>query len=159
MLALTAVGGRVLHAQSPLLRLVALSSEGGDRPRRLPALDGDFRLDWSCGYLYEEPAARTIPTCGRPSKDSMQHLIDRVRAAAEIGSAYDQFILGMAYWQGDRAPHDPVRGLMWLSLAAAQDQGAAAAARAALAAELSAAEVAEAERLARRWLAHHRADR
>ena len=141
------------------LRLAALPTDRAGDPRAAPALEGGFRLDWSCGHLYEELDEPAFETCGRPWKDTMQRPIDRVRAAAERGSAYDQFILGMAYWQGDRAPRDPVRALIWLSLAAERGQAAAMAARSTLAAQLSPAQIAAAERLAKGWRARHRADR
>jgi hypothetical protein len=119
--------------------------------RATAAATSPFNLDWSCGYLYESPAEAELSTCAPPAKDRMPKLITKVRRAAGRGSAYDQFVLGMAHWQGDRAPLDPVRALMWLNLAAEQTLEVAAHARDALRAQLSAGEVAAARRLADHW--------
>jgi hypothetical protein len=120
-----------------------------------PRAASPFTLDRSCGYLYESPADARFATCERPVKDRMPRLITSVRRAAERDSAYDQFVLGMAHWQGDRAPQDPVRALMWLNLAAEKALEVAVFARDALSRQLSIDEVVEADRLTRQWRQRH----
>jgi TPR repeat protein len=71
--------------------------------------------------------------------------------AAQGGDEQAMFSLGFIFAEGDRAPHDPVQAHMWYDLAAAHGSADAAYKRDQLARKMSAAEVAEARRLARTW--------
>lgn len=71
--------------------------------------------------------------------------------AAEGGDDQAMFSLGFIFAEGDRAPHDPVQAHMWYDLAAARGNATAAQKRDDLARRMSAAEIAEARRLARAW--------
>lgn len=72
------------------------------------------------------------------------------RAAAR-GSADAMFSLGVLYDEGTAGPRDPVQAHMWYDLAAASGAAGAAEKRDALAAGMSAAEVAEARARAQAW--------
>ena len=74
------------------------------------------------------------------------------RLAAEQGIAPAQSQLGVIYHKGRGVPQDFVLAHMWLNLAAAQDQESAAKYRNIVAAKMTPAQVAEAQRLAREWL-------
>lgn len=62
------------------------------------------------------------------------------------------YVLGMRYSTGRGVDHDPVAAHKWFNLAAMMGHEGALAARSEMAAEMSSAEVAEAQRLARDWL-------
>jgi TPR repeat protein len=73
------------------------------------------------------------------------------RKAAEQGNGPAQYYLGLMYAQGRGVPQDFVQAHMWLNLAATQDTGDAAQSRDTLAAMMTPAQVAEAQKLAREW--------
>ncbi len=76
------------------------------------------------------------------------------RRAAEQGHSYAQFNLGLMHAYGQGVAQDSVQAHLWLDLAAAQAVGQAkdaCAARDALAARMTAAQIAEARRLTREW--------
>ena len=83
--------------------------------------------------------------------------------AAEQGHASAQYGLGLAYTNGDDVPQDYVQAHMWHNLAAARVttdsyddfREAAPVRRDALAALMTPAKIAEAQRLAREWDATH----
>ncbi len=62
------------------------------------------------------------------------------------------FVMGMRYSTGRDVAHDLVAAHKWLNLAAMMGHEGALAARAELASEMSAAQIAEAQREARNWL-------
>lgn len=99
------------------------------------------------------PAAPGGP--GRAADDPPEdgaEAVQRYRDAAECGSADGQALLGLSYVVGEDVPQDYVRALMWLSLAAAQGHDEAAHGRDMIAGQMTAEQVAEAERLQREWL-------
>lgn len=72
------------------------------------------------------------------------------------GSAQDNlFELGLMYCAGREVGMDLVEAHKWFNIAALKGNAAAKKYRAEIAAELSKAEVARAQRLAREWLALH----
>jgi len=75
------------------------------------------------------------------------------RLAAAQGYAYAQSLMGQMYDLGLGVPQDDVQAHMWLSLAAAQGIENARKARDILAARMTPAQIAEAQRLAREWMA------
>jgi TPR repeat protein len=75
--------------------------------------------------------------------------------AAEQGNADAQFSLGLFYTQGWGVPQDYVQAHMWLNLAAAQGNKDAETSRDRVAKGLTSQQIAEAQRLAREWLAQH----
>lgn len=74
-----------------------------------------------------------------------------VRTPAEAGDADAQFLLGDLYAHGHGVPQDFVQAHLWYNLAASAGIGVAAGARDQLAARMSAAQVTEAQALARAW--------
>jgi hypothetical protein len=77
------------------------------------------------------------------------------RLAAEQGNSKAQFNLSIMYDRGLGVLQDYVQAHMWANLAAAQDQERALALRDTLAEQMTPGKIAEAQRLAREWLAQH----
>jgi len=76
------------------------------------------------------------------------------RPVAQQGNADAQFILGVIYSKGQCVPQDDVQAHMWLSLAAAQGKESYyRKTRDKLAEQMTPAQIAEAQRLAREWKA------
>jgi TPR repeat protein len=73
------------------------------------------------------------------------------RKAADQGLAHAQFNLGARYVQGQGVPQDYVSAHMWLSLSAAQNNNDATKFRDMIAAKMTPAQIAEAQKLAREW--------
>jgi TonB family protein len=84
-----------------------------------------------------------------PRMDRAVALVE-LRARAEAGEPWARFHLGDMLRNGELVERDPLQAHAWLTLAAEQGIEDAAAERDALAAELTADELAEAERLLRR---------
>jgi len=73
------------------------------------------------------------------------------RVLAEQGDAIAQYNLGLMYANGRGVPRDYVQARMWLNLAAAQGNELARKARDIVAKKMTPAQLAEAQRLARKW--------
>ncbi len=73
------------------------------------------------------------------------------RVLAEQGDADAQFNLGVMYRIGHGVPEDFVRAHLWANLAAAQGDEPARKYRDRLATRMTTAQLAEAQRLARKW--------
>jgi TPR repeat protein len=73
------------------------------------------------------------------------------RKASDQGSAQAQINLGAIYANGQGVPQDYILAHMWLSLAAAKNETRAVDLRDIVAAKMTAAQVAEAQKLAREW--------
>ncbi len=73
------------------------------------------------------------------------------RKAANQGNADAQYNLGVIYDKGYGVPQDYVQAHMWFNLAAAQDQISATRNRDTVAALMTPAQIAEAQKLARKW--------
>ncbi len=73
------------------------------------------------------------------------------RPLAEQGDANAQFNLGSMYEYGEGVPQDDVQARMWLNLAAAQGNELARINRDRLTEQMTPAELADAQRLAREW--------
>ena len=78
-------------------------------------------------------------------------LEDIYRVGAEKGNASAQFSLGFMYEKGQGVPQDYVQAYMWFNLAAAQSTKGAAEWREHIAARMTPAQIAEAQKLAREW--------
>jgi TPR repeat protein len=70
---------------------------------------------------------------------------------ADQGDSNAQNNLGVLYYIGQGVPQDYVRAHMWFNLAAAGGDKAAAIRRDIVAAKMTPAQIAEAEKLAREW--------
>ena len=73
------------------------------------------------------------------------------RKAAKAGNADGQYKLGLMYDFGDGVPQDYVSAHMWFNLAASRGSGMGASDRDRVAAMMTPAQIAEAQRLAREW--------
>ncbi len=71
----------------------------------------------------------------------------RFRPLAEAGDDRAQYWLGIMYFEGKAVPQDDVRAYLWLGLAAEQGNRGARIGRDAIVPRMSAARLAEAERL------------
>jgi TPR repeat protein len=78
-----------------------------------------------------------------------------VRKAAEQGSARAQNNLGSLYVTGEGVPKDYVSALMWFNLAAAQGYENGQEKRDIVAKRMTPDQIAEAQRMAREWMAKH----
>lgn len=73
------------------------------------------------------------------------------RSAAKQGQVQAQAAIGVMYVSGQGVSRDPVRGYMWLSLAAHAGDASAGAAMKIIRLDMTAAQIAEADRLAAEW--------
>jgi len=106
--------------------------------------DGDAQF-W-LGVMYDN--GRGVP------QDYVQ-AADWYWKAAEHGHAAAQYNLGATYANGEGVPQDYTQAHMWWNLAAAQGEKIALENRKILAKKMTPAQLAEAQRLAREWLAQH----
>jgi TPR repeat protein len=82
-------------------------------------------------------------------------LAGHMELAAQTGAPDALFELGMLYATGRNIDADLVSAHKWFNLAAARGNAAALSYRVELAQEMSAEQVAEAQKLAREWLQMH----
>jgi TPR repeat protein len=80
---------------------------------------------------------------------------DECGALGAVANGTMLFQLGLMYAVGRAVPTDRVAAHKWFNLAAREGVGEAARLRRELALEMSAAEIAEAQRAAREWIAAH----
>ena len=73
------------------------------------------------------------------------------RKAAEQGHAGAQFLLGLMYSRGEGVPEDDIQAYAWISLASAQGMENAKNAKEMLTGEMTSAEIAEAQKLSRKY--------
>jgi uncharacterized protein len=85
----------------------------------------------------------------------MEISTDQVQLRAQTGAPDALFELGMLYATGRDVAADLVTAHKWFNLAAARGNSSALARRVELAREMSAEQVAEAQKLAREWLQTH----
>lgn len=88
---------------------------------------------------------------GRVDTDMHSNIVGYL-TAAERGDPTALFELGLIYATGNGTDRDLVQAHKWFNLAAMKGSDAAKEERAELADELSAAEIAEAQRAARQWI-------
>jgi len=88
---------------------------------------------------------------GKGVPQDFQAALRWFRLAAEQGYAGGQYNLGMMYENGRGVPKNYVQAHMWVALAAAQRHENARRARGRLAARMTPAQLADAQRLAREW--------
>ncbi len=95
-----------------------------------------YRMGWGVAQHYGEGAAWTLK-------------------AAEQGDSVAQYAIGGMFEEGKGVPQDNVRAHMWYNIAAVTVEGGPAEAREALASKMTAADIAEAQDLARKWIETH----
>lgn len=101
---------------------------------------------------------KIIPISGNVSRETQADTaLSRWLAAASEGQAEACFDLGVAFSTGSNgAPCDLIEAHMWFNLAALRGHEEAAHCRADVSDEMTAREIAEAQRRARQWLAEGR---
>jgi TPR repeat protein len=103
---------------------------------------GDVRAQYLIGFEYEGGMG--------VSQDNIE-AAKWYRRAADTGHDIAQWHIGIMYWDGRGLSRDLVSAYMWLDLAAMRGHLAAAMDRDRLAGSMSAAQIAEARGLARKW--------
>ena len=73
------------------------------------------------------------------------------RQAAELGHAGAQYNLGVMYSRGEGVPEDDIQAYAWISLASAQGVENAKNSKERLTGEMTRAEIAEAQKLSRKY--------
>jgi len=146
------------------------------------AEQGDAVAQYNLGFMYDNgqgvpqdygEAARWYRLAAEQGKASAQHNLgllyyrgqgvpqdytqarDWYLKAAEQGHAFAQANLGVMYWMGPGVLQDYVQAHMWANLAAAQGQEQAPTLRDILAKKMTPAQIADAQELAREWLAQY----
>ena len=79
--------------------------------------------------------------------------VEWYRKAGQRGQAFSQLQVGIAYEKGQGVPQDYAQAHMWFNLAAANGDILAAGFRDRLSRRMTPAQIAEAQRLAREWMA------
>ena len=113
---------------------------------RLAAAQCDAKAQTNLGVMYAKGE-------GVPQDDA--EVVKWFQRAAEEGYATAQYNLGVIYATGKGVLQDDVLGHLWLNVAAAQGDAKAAEDRDIVASRLTPDQLAEAQRLAREWLAAH----
>jgi uncharacterized protein len=101
---------------------------------------------WSLGTMYQDGLG-DVPR-------AFEAAASWYRKAADQGHVLAQSDLGTVYAKGQGVPQDYVSALMWYSLAAAKGLTDAAKERDVVAAQMTPAQIAEAQRMAREWKPH-----
>ena len=113
---------------------------------RKAADQGHPGAQWSLGTMYQDGVG-DVPR-------AFEAAASWYRKAADQGHVLAQSDLGTVYAKGQGVPQDYVSALMWYSLAAAKGLTDAAKERDVVAAQMTPAQIAEAQRLAREWKPH-----
>lgn len=112
----------------------------------MAAQQGDANSQYTLGGMYEE--GQGVPQdCKAAEK--------WYRKAAEQGNVSAQINLGVLYGQGVGIPQDNVQAYLWFNLAAVSGNQMAIKNRDLLASVMTLAQLEEAQRLGRAWLASH----
>ncbi len=116
---------------------------------RAAAEQGDAKVQYNLGVMY---------ATGRGVPQDDAEAAKWYRRAAEQGYASAQHNLGIMYANGKGVPQDYTLAHMWFNLAGVSGDKKAAENRNRVAKNMTPAQVAEAQRLAREWTAAHRAE-
>ena len=113
---------------------------------RAKAKQGDASAQSNLGFMY---------ATGQGVPQNYAEAIKWCRLAAEQGHAEAQYNLGVSYAKGRGVPQDYLQAHMWVNLAASKSQGEEnekdAKLRKEIAENMTSAQIAEAQRLAREW--------
>jgi uncharacterized protein len=109
---------------------------------RKAAEQGDGGAQVNLGVMYDE---------GQGVPQEYATAVSWFRKAAEQGDTQTQVSLGFRYLNGQGVPQDYALAHMWFNLAAASGDKTAAEARDMVAAQMTPAQIAEAQKLAREW--------
>lgn len=113
---------------------------------RHTAVGGDAGAQYLLGLMYN---------WGRGVPQDYFAAVSWYHRAAEQGAAVAQTLLADMYDKGDGVPRNRVEAYKWYAIAAAGGYAKAADNRAFIAQQMAPAEVAQAQRLSRAWLARH----
>jgi TPR repeat protein len=111
------------------------------------AEQGDAQAQYNLGVMHDQGLIGV--------KQDYKRAVQWYRRAAEQGFAKAQYNLGIMYENGDGVIHDYVMAHMWLNIASSNGDEGAVGERNALAGKLSAAQINEAQKLAREWVVKH----
>ena len=103
---------------------------------------GVAKAQYDLGFMYD---------AGQGVAQNYAEAVKWYRLAADQGHVTAQFNLGVMYAEGRGVAQDYVQAHMWFYLAAAQGDAKALKNRDSIAAKMTAAQIAEAQRLAREW--------
>jgi uncharacterized protein len=106
------------------------------------AEDGNVAAQFNLGVMYQ--LSHGVP-------QDNEAAVSWYRKAAEQGLAEAQYNLGVMYANGEGVPQDYAAAQMWFNLAAGSRNRNAMKARDIVAAQLTPAQIAEAQKLAREW--------
>jgi uncharacterized protein len=109
---------------------------------RKAAEQGHPGAQWSLGTMYRD---------GREVPRAYAAAASLYRKSADQGHVFAQYDLGTMYAKGQGVPQDYASAYMWYSLAAVRGLTDAAKEREMVAAQMTPAQIAEAQRLAREW--------
>lgn len=110
-----------------------------------------FRLSADQGYAVAQSSLGFMYFGGKGFPRNFVEAVKWFRLAADQGAARAQWVLGHVYMSGWSVPQDYVTAHMWLNLSAAQGFPFATKDRDAVAALMTAAQIAEAHKLASNW--------
>jgi hypothetical protein len=106
------------------------------------AEQGHPLAQYNCGYMLEQ---------GQGTPQDYRDAVKYYRRAAERGNQLAQYTLGSMYEKGQGVDPDEVQALMWYNLAAIQGESKAKTARERITVWMTAAQIAEAQRLSREF--------
>jgi TPR repeat protein len=127
-----------------VLPCVGFAGELSDLQRK--AENGEVAAQGSLGFKYANGQ-------GVPQDD--KQAVKWWRLAADQGDAEAQYNLGVMYANGQGVPQDYAQAHMWLNLAAANGNEKAKGNRDIVAGLMTGEQIAEAQKLAREWMAAH----
>ena len=113
---------------------------------RLAAGNGNVEAQYALGLMYGH---------GRGVPQDFTKAVRLWKPIAEKGDLRAQYVLGIMYGKGDGVPQDYRHAYKWFNIAATRGHAQAKTARNALANRMTAADVSEAQKLSRAWLAKH----
>jgi TPR repeat protein len=110
-----------------------------------------YRLAADQGQAFAQTRLGVLYEYGHGVRQNYAEALTWYRLAADQGRAEAQFFLGNMYVKGQGVPEDYVLAHMWFTLAAAKGDEGAKEGRNMLAEHMTAAQIAEAQRLASEW--------
>ena len=114
-----------------------------------------FRKAAEQGEARSQGLLGTLYASGRGVPEDYKEAVKWLRKAAEQGEARAQGLLGSMYEGGNGVPQDYVQAHMWYSIAGANGAKLGTSKRDIVAAKMTPAQVAEAQKLGREWMAKH----
>ena len=142
------------HAKAQTI-LGFMHTEGLGAPRDYVEAVKWYRMATEQGFADAQILLGIAYAIGRGVPQDYAEAIKWYRKAAEQGHARAQTILGVMYRDDRGVPKDYVSAHMWLNLAAAKGDEEAQKGRDLIASQMTPDQIAEAQRMAREWMAKH----